>query len=105
MYIKDPTLLETSVIMTDDQQPILNTDKEIWREIPDDAYAPSIHVTEQNSIGINVGGTVYVKSVYEWHRLATMIHASTLMSDKGYQESTHEKQQEFAKKRNQQLKE
>ena len=78
MYIKDPTLLETSVIMTDDQQPLLNTDKKVWREIPDDAYAPSIHVTEQNSIGINVGGTVYVKSVYEWHRLATMIHAQDL---------------------------
>jgi hypothetical protein len=47
-----------------------NTDKEIWREIPDDYYAPSIFVTAQNTIGINVGGSVHVKHVHEWHRLA-----------------------------------
>ena len=29
-----------------------------------------------------------------------IIHASTLMSDKGYTESTHERQAEFARKRN-----
>jgi len=29
-----------------------------------------------------------------------MMHAATHMSDKGYELSTHEKQQEFAKKRN-----
>lgn len=48
-----------------------NTDKEIWRETPDDYYSPSIHTTEQNLIGINVGGHVYVKSVREWHQVAT----------------------------------
>ncbi len=47
-----------------------NTDKEIWREIIDDWYSPSIHVTERGEIGINVGGRVFVKTVEEWHKLA-----------------------------------
>ena len=54
-----------------------NTDKEIWREIPDDYYAPSIFVTAQNTIGINVGGSVHVKHVHEWHRLAHPIKELT----------------------------
>lgn len=45
-----------------------NTDKEIWREIPDDYYSPSIFVTKENNIGINVGGHVYVKTVEQWHK-------------------------------------
>jgi hypothetical protein len=53
--------------------PVVNTDKEIWREIPGDYYSPSIHVTEQNTIGINVCGVVYVKSIEEWHRLAGQV--------------------------------
>ena len=48
-----------------------NTDKEIWRENEDDYYSPSIHVTEQGAIGIDVGGTVIVKSIKDWHKLAT----------------------------------
>ena len=51
-------------------EPVENTDKELWRETPNDYYSPSIFVTEQNSIGINVSGMVYVKPVEEWHRLA-----------------------------------
>lgn len=48
-----------------------NTDREIWREKPDDYYSSSIHVTEHGEgIGINVGGYVFVKPVREWHRLA-----------------------------------
>jgi hypothetical protein len=43
--------------------------------------------------------------VVEEKKESALIYASTLMSDKGYQESTHEKQQEFAKKRNQRVKE
>lgn len=35
-----------------------NTDKEIWRLKPGDFYSPSIHVTNQNGIGINCGGHV-----------------------------------------------
>lgn len=47
-----------------------NTDKEIWREKEGDYYSPSIHVTEHGSIGINVVGTVFVKPVKEWHKIA-----------------------------------
>lgn len=47
-------------------KPSKNTDKEIWRRIPDDYYSPSIHVTQQGGIGINVGGFVVVKSIEEW---------------------------------------
>lgn len=47
-----------------------NTDRELWRD-GEDYYAPSIHVTEQGLIGINVGGTVILKTLEEWHRLAT----------------------------------
>jgi len=56
-----------------DNQAVRNTDREIWRG-PDEGngsyYADSIHVTEQGGIGINVGGTVFVKPVREWHKLA-----------------------------------
>lgn len=51
----------------------LNTDRELWREVADDYYAPSIHVTASNGISINVGGTVYVKSIRDWHDLASHI--------------------------------
>lgn len=51
-------------------QVVINTDKELWREIEDDYYSPSIHVTEHGGIGINVGGCVAVKPVREWHKLA-----------------------------------
>lgn len=47
-----------------------NTDKEIWREREGDYYADSIHLTETGGIGINCGGTVYVKPLREWHKLA-----------------------------------
>jgi hypothetical protein len=47
-----------------------NTDRELFREIENDYYSPSIHVTENGSIGINVAGSVIVKSISEWHSLA-----------------------------------
>jgi len=48
----------------------VNTDRELWRERDGDFYSPSIHVTVEGGIGIDVGGTVIVLSVYDWHRLA-----------------------------------
>lgn len=54
----------------------LNTDRELWREQseadgdPDNYYAPSIHVTASGGIGINVGGSVIVLPLREWHKLA-----------------------------------
>lgn len=47
----------------------LNTDRELWRETPDDAYAPSIHVTLNNHIGVSVGGRVIVLDIHTWHWL------------------------------------
>lgn len=61
---------------TIEQQAHENTDRELWRRDggeacdPDNYYQPSIHVTKEGAIGINVGGYVYVKPVEEWHKLA-----------------------------------
>ena len=49
-----------------------NTDRELWRETPGDYYSAKIHVTAQGSIGIDCGGTVYVKPLREWHALAAV---------------------------------
>lgn len=59
--------------MTDEA--VKNFDVELYRE-PDetgagDFYSDSIHVTEGGGIGINVGGYVVVKTLREWHDLAT----------------------------------
>ena len=54
----------------------INTDRELYREesgLPADGdhfYAPSIQVTAQGGIGINVGGSVIVMPLREWHALA-----------------------------------
>jgi hypothetical protein len=57
-----------------------NTDRELWRERPDDYYAPSIHVTQGGAIGINVGGAVYVKPLRAWHELAVAADAKRDLS-------------------------
>lgn len=59
----------------------VNTDRELWREIPDDYYSPSIHVTSDNKIGINVGGTVFVKDIRDWHKLAEKELGGDALSD------------------------
>lgn len=53
-----------------------NTDKELWRRKPGDFYSPSIHVTIQDKIGIDVGGHVYVQSVKDWHESIATIAAN-----------------------------
>ena len=53
-----------------DSGPVTNTDREIWRERPGDFYSPSIHVTREGGVGIDVGGTVFVMDVRDWHALA-----------------------------------
>ena len=45
-----------------------NTDKEIWRAKPGDYYSPSIHVTKDGNVGMNVGGQVFVAPVETWHK-------------------------------------
>jgi hypothetical protein len=62
-------------VVPEREQVAAKTDRELWREGGGDGngmsyYEPSIHLTEQGGIGINVGGTVYVKSLREWHALA-----------------------------------
>lgn len=47
-----------------------NTDREIWRQIPGDYYSPSIHVTANGGIGINVSGRMIVLPARAWHALA-----------------------------------
>jgi hypothetical protein len=51
--------------------PVENTDRELWREREGDFYADSIFVTRAGGIGLNVGGHCIVKSLADWHRLAT----------------------------------
>lgn len=43
-----------------------NNDKEIWRKVKGDYYSPSIHVTDQEGIGINCHGSVIVAPVERW---------------------------------------
>lgn len=56
------------------EKPVKNTNVELWREPTNEPgmsyYMPSVHVTQAGKIGINVGGSVYVKSLTEWHELA-----------------------------------
>ena len=53
--------------MSDDCK--INTNTELFREIKDDYYSPSIHVTKNGKIGMDVGGYVYEKTIKEWHSL------------------------------------
>ena len=54
----------------DENQAYVNTDRELWREREGDYYADSIHVTKRGGIGINCGGTVFVRPIRTWHALA-----------------------------------
>lgn len=51
--------------------PVINTDREIWREREGDYFSPSIFVTEKGAIGINVGGQVIIRRIERWHEIAT----------------------------------
>lgn len=53
-----------------------DTDRELYREGGGDGngqsyYEPSVHVTADGRIGMNVGGSVVVLPIREWHALAT----------------------------------
>lgn len=58
-----------------------NTDRELWRETPGDYYSPSVHVTVNGMIGINVGGTVVVQSPSGWHALYEESHRTARIVD------------------------
>lgn len=57
-----------------DERCALNTDRELFREGEPDGpmsyYENSLHVTIDGYIGMNVGGTVIVKSIADWHALS-----------------------------------
>ena len=61
--------------------PALNTDRELWREIAGDYYSPSIHVTKDGGIGINVGGTVRVRTLREWHSSVQLTRIAELQAE------------------------
>jgi hypothetical protein len=48
-----------------------NTDRHLWPQVSEDAYAPRLFVTAGDGIGIDVGGHVIVKPLRAWHALAT----------------------------------
>jgi hypothetical protein len=52
-----------------------NTNRELFRE--GDYYSPSLYVTKDNEIGINVGGSVFVMSLREWHKRAESFISKT----------------------------
>ena len=58
-----------------DEQPCENTDRELWRAESEEGmeyYAPSLHVTIEGNIGIDVGGTVFVDSIERIHKFVEM---------------------------------
>ena len=58
--------------MTNDvsREAVQNTDKEIWRRVPDDYYADRAFVTVSGAIGICSGGLCVMRPVDEWIKLA-----------------------------------
>lgn len=69
--------------VTEEAVAVPNTDREIWRETPGDYYSPSIHVTAEGGIGIDVGGLVIVMDVYDWHQLANKQTAALPLCERG----------------------
>jgi 8-oxo-dGTP diphosphatase len=54
--------------MNDEVKCAKNTDRELW-QATDSYYSPSIHATEGDGVGINVGGHVIVMPIEKWHQL------------------------------------
>ena len=54
----------------EEHQAYKNTDTLIWRKDNHDAFSPSISITSQRGVAINVGGYVIVKPIEEWFALA-----------------------------------
>ncbi len=50
--------------------PQKNTDIELFREERGNYYSPSLFVTIDGKIGINVGGSVFIMTLSEWHERA-----------------------------------
>ena len=67
--LKDETSKPAKKAKTVDQTK-KNTNRELFRETPDDFYSNSIFVTEHGEIGISVGGSVIVRTLKQWHQAA-----------------------------------
>ena len=52
-----------------ENEPVLNTVRELYREVEGDHYSPSVFVTQQGLIYFNVGGNCYGKTIQGWHDL------------------------------------
>lgn len=63
------------------EQGCKNEDRLLWRAIEDDCLSPSIHVTSDGLIGINVGGNVKVMEVTAWHKLTEVNRAPMTKAD------------------------
>ena len=70
-YLDGP-LLKGDRMGNEMKDAIKNTDKEVWREDkkdprdPDNYYSPSVHITIDNKIGINSGGSGVVANPEQW---------------------------------------
>ena len=47
-----------------------NTDTHLWPIVSETPYAPSLRITAEGALSINVGSLVIVKPIEEWHALA-----------------------------------
>lgn len=82
-----------------------NTDKELFREVKGDYYSPSLHVTKNGLIGIDVGGSVHVMSLREWHKRAeSFIVKTETAHNSDYEASPKLKAKDFTVATTQQLK-
>ena len=61
---------KTGIDSVGDNQACKNEDRLIYSETQNNRTCSSIHVTKQGGIGINCGGSVWVKPLKEWYRLA-----------------------------------
>jgi hypothetical protein len=66
------------IVITENNQPSKNTDREIWRLKPGNYYSTSVFITKDNQVGINSGGTVYVMTPEEWIRRANYFTDQTV---------------------------
>lgn len=52
----------------------INTDTHLFFEDDEDmGYSPSCHMTVNKSLGIQVGGTVYVRDLRTWHSYSRVL--------------------------------
>jgi len=56
--------------MSEEIKSCKNTDKNLFEEIDGEYYSPSCFMTEDRTLGINVGGFVIVKTLRDWFELA-----------------------------------